>query len=108
MPPMLSVEARHASLCRYRPTASDQDSPPPGSSGTVAGGLAGALNWDSSTRSRRRPHQYTRESPMQQWLNLIPMAGALLNLSAAMTNLAITIMNRHGTTSGRVDNDTAR
>ena len=33
---------------------------------------------------------------MQQWLNLVPMAGALLNLSAAMTNLAITIMNRRG------------
>jgi hypothetical protein len=44
---------------------------------------------------------------MQQWLNLIPMAGALLNLSAAMTNLAITIMNRPGTTSDRVDDDTA-
>ena len=45
---------------------------------------------------------------MQQWLNLIPMAGALLNLSAAMTNLAITIINRRGTTSARADNDTAR
>ena len=45
---------------------------------------------------------------MQQWLNLVPMAGALLNLAAAMTNLAITIMNRRGTTSDRVDNDTAR
>ena len=44
---------------------------------------------------------------MQQWLNLIPMAGALLNLSAAMTNLAITIMNRRGTTNDRVDDDTA-
>ena len=73
----------------------------------MAGGLAGALNWGSSTRSRRRPHYYARESPMQQWLNLIPMAGALLNLSAAMTNLAITIMNRRGTTSDRVDDDTA-
>ena len=31
---------------------------------------------------------------MQQWLDLVPMAGALLNLAAAMTNLAITIMNR--------------
>jgi hypothetical protein len=30
---------------------------------------------------------------MQQWLNLVPMAGALLNLAAAITNLAITIMN---------------
>jgi len=36
---------------------------------------------------------------MQQWLNLIPMVGALFNLSAAMTNLAITIINRRGTTS---------
>jgi hypothetical protein len=45
---------------------------------------------------------------MQQWLNLLPMAGALLNLSAAMTNLAITIINRRGTTSDRVDNDIAR
>ena len=45
---------------------------------------------------------------MQQWLNLVPMAGALLNLSAAMTNLAITIINRRGTTSDRVDNDIAR
>ena len=34
---------------------------------------------------------------MQQWLNLVPMAGALLNLSAAMTNLATTIINRRGT-----------
>jgi hypothetical protein len=74
----------------------------------VAGGLAGALNWDLSAGSRRRPDYYTRESPMQQWLNLIPMAGALLNLSAAMTNLAITIMNRRGTTSDRIDDDTAR
>jgi hypothetical protein len=81
---------------------------PPGSSGAVAGGPAGALNWDSSTGSRRRPHYYTRESPMQQWLNLVPMAGALLNLAAAMTNLTITIMNRRGTTSDRVDNDIAR
>lgn len=81
---------------------------PPGSSGTVAGGLTGALNWDSSTGSRRRPHYYTRESPMQQWLNLIPMTGALLNLAAAITNLAATIMNRRGTTSDQVDDDTAR
>ncbi len=36
---------------------------------------------------------------MQQWLDLVPMVGALLNLSAAMTNLAITIINRRGTTS---------
>ena len=77
--------------------------PPPGSSGAVAGGLAEALNWDSSTGSRRRPHYYTRESPMQQWLNLVPMAGALLNLAAAMTNLAATIINRRRTTSDRVD-----
>jgi hypothetical protein len=73
----------------------------------VAGGLAGALNWDLSKRSRRRP-RYTREFPMQQWLNLAPMAGALLNLAAAMTNLAATIINRRGTTSDQVDNDTAR
>jgi hypothetical protein len=45
---------------------------------------------------------------MQQWLNLIPMAGALLNLAAAMTNLAITIINRRGTTGDRVDDDIAR
>ena len=73
----------------------------------MAGGLAGALNWDSSTGSRRRPHYYTRESPMQQWLNLVPMAGALLNLSAAMTNLAATIINRRRTISDQVDNDIA-
>ena len=74
----------------------------------MAGGLAGALNWDSSAGSRRRPRYYTRESPMQQWLTLIPMTGALLNLAAAITNLAATIMNRRGATSDRVDNDTAR
>ena len=45
---------------------------------------------------------------MQQWLNLIPMAGALLNLSAAMTNLAIMIMNRRSTTSDRANNHSAR
>jgi hypothetical protein len=45
---------------------------------------------------------------MQQWLNLVPMAGALLNFAAAMTNLVATIMNRRGTTSDRVDNDIAR
>jgi hypothetical protein len=45
---------------------------------------------------------------MQQWLNLVPTAGALLNLLAAMTNLAITIMNRRATTSDRPDNDIAR
>ena len=44
---------------------------------------------------------------MQQWLNLVPMAGALLNLAAAMTNLAITIINRRGTASDRDDNDNA-
>ena len=44
-------------------------------SGTVAGGPAGALNWDLSTGNRRRPHYYTRESLMQHWLNLVPMAG---------------------------------
>ena len=83
-------------------------SSPPGSSRTVAGGLAGALNWDPSTGSRRWPHYYTREFPMQQWLNLVPMVGALLNLSAAMTNLAIAIINRRRTASDRVDNDIAR
>ena len=45
---------------------------------------------------------------MQQWLNLIPMAGALLNLAAAMTNLAATIMNRRGAISDPGDNNTAR
>jgi hypothetical protein len=45
---------------------------------------------------------------MQQWFNFVPMAGALLNLAAATTNLAITIMNRRGTSSDPVDNDTAR
>ena len=44
---------------------------------------------------------------MQQWLNLVPMAGALLNLATAMTNLPITIMNRRGTTSDRGGNDIA-
>jgi hypothetical protein len=44
---------------------------------------------------------------MQQWLNLLPMVGALLSLSAAMTNLASTIINRRGTTGDRVDNDMA-
>ena len=51
---------------------------------------------------------YTRESPMQQWLNFVPMAGALLNLAAAMTNLAATIMNRRSTTVDRVGNGNAR
>ena len=36
---------------------------------------------------------------MQQWLNLISMVGALLNLSAVMTSLAIVIINRRDTTS---------
>ena len=44
---------------------------------------------------------------MQQWLNLVPMASAFLSLSAAMTNLAITIINRHSISS-RACNDTAR
>jgi hypothetical protein len=44
---------------------------------------------------------------MQQWLNLVPMVSALLNLAAAMTSLAAT-MNRRGTISGRVDNDITR
>jgi hypothetical protein len=44
---------------------------------------------------------------MQQWLNLVPIVGAFLNFSAAMTNLAITIINRRGTTSDRVGNDIA-
>ena len=42
---------------------------------------------------------------MQQWLNLVPMVGAVLNLSAAMTNLAITIINRRGTPSTTSDQD---
>jgi hypothetical protein len=74
----------------------------------VAGGLAGALNWDLSIGSRRRPRYYTWGVPMQQWLNLVPMIGALVNLSAAITNLAITIINRRGTTSDPADNDVAR
>jgi hypothetical protein len=45
---------------------------------------------------------------MQQWLNLVPMAGVLLNLAAAMTNLAVTIMSRRGTIDDQVDNDNAR
>ena len=45
---------------------------------------------------------------MQQWLNLVPMAGALLNLAAAMTNLAATIINRRGITSDQGDNDIPR
>ena len=45
---------------------------------------------------------------MQQWLNLVPMVGAVLNLSAAMTNLAIAIINRRAITSDRADNDIAR
>jgi hypothetical protein len=44
---------------------------------------------------------------MQQWLNLVPMTSAPLNLAAAMTNLAATIINRRGTTTDQVDNDTA-
>jgi hypothetical protein len=64
--------------------------------------------WRRSCACRRRPHYYTRESPMQQWLNLLPMAGALLNLAAAMTNLAATIMNRRSTTVDRAGNGNAR
>lgn len=45
---------------------------------------------------------------MQQWLNLVPMVGVLLNLSAAMTNLASTIINRRSTASDRVGNDIER
>jgi hypothetical protein len=45
---------------------------------------------------------------MQQWLNLVPIVGALLNLSAVMTNLAITIMNKRRTVGDRTDNDIAR
>jgi hypothetical protein len=44
---------------------------------TVAGEHAGALNWDSYTGNRRRPDHYTRESPMQHWLKLVPMADTL-------------------------------
>jgi hypothetical protein len=66
------------------------------------------LSWDLSAGSRRRPHYYTRESTMQQWLSLVPMVGAVLNLSAAITNLGITIINRHAITSDRPGNDIAR
>ena len=45
---------------------------------------------------------------MQHWLDLVPMASALLNLFAAMTSLTITIMNRRGTTSDQGDNDIPR
>ena len=43
---------------------------------------------------------------MQQWLNFLPMVGALLNLSAALTNLVIAITNRDAP-SDRVGSDTA-
>jgi hypothetical protein len=82
-------------------------SSPPGSSGTVAGRPAGALDWDSSAGVGADP-TITQGVLMQQWLNLVPVVGALLNLSAAVTNLAITIMNRRSTTTGRADNDIAR
>jgi hypothetical protein len=32
--------------------------------------------------------------PMQQWLDLVPVAGSLLNLAAGLTNLITAIINR--------------
>jgi hypothetical protein len=40
--------------------------------GAVVGGLAGPLNWDSSTGSWHQAPLLHRESSMQQWLNLVP------------------------------------
>lgn len=65
-----------------------------------------ALNWNYHREPAPAP-RLDQGVPMQQWLNLVPVAGAFLNLSAAMTNLAITIINRHSI-SGRADNDIAR
>ena len=45
---------------------------------------------------------------MQQWLNLVPMVSAIVNLSAAVTNLAIIIINRRGTTSDQISINLAR
>src|ERR1700683_2748051 len=41
-----------------------------------------------------------QEFPMQQWISPAPMIAAILDGSAAMTNLVTTTINRHST-SGR-------
>jgi hypothetical protein len=38
---------------------------------------------------------------MQQWLNLIPIVGALVNLIADITNLTIAVIIRHDTAHAR-------
>ena len=43
---------------------------------------------------------------MQQWLNLVPVLGVLVNLAAAMTNLTATIIARRSTVSGQAGNGT--
>ena len=45
---------------------------------------------------------------MQQWHDLLPIAGGLLNLAAALTNLTIAIINRCNTSreqqTGKTEN----
>jgi hypothetical protein len=38
---------------------------------------------------------------MQQWLDLLPAAGGLLNLAAALTNLTTAIINRRAASRER-------
>ncbi len=62
----------------------------------MVGGHRRRLHWDSSDGCRHRPHYYTRESPMQQWLNL----------AAALMNLTIAIVNRYNTSREQPTNET--
>ncbi len=43
---------------------------------------------------------------MQQWLHLLPAAGGLLNLAAALMNLTIAIVNRYNTSREQPTNET--
>jgi hypothetical protein len=43
---------------------------------------------------------------MQHWVDLIPTAGVLINLAAAATNLATTIIKRHDNTHDWTDDGT--
>jgi hypothetical protein len=72
----------------------------------MVGGHRWSLHWDSSDRVPAPAPYYTRESPMQQWLYLLPAASGLLNLAAALTNLTIAIINRHNSSREQPTNET--
>ena len=62
------------------------------------------VNWEMSDREPAGPHYYTREFPMQQWLNALHIAGDLLAFVTALTNFATALTGRTGSHVRGADN----